>query len=102
MSWARYTVAIPPRPSRPMISYSPIVARRRDSMTPLSRGASILAVAKAVCCPEISEPQLGQYRAPACIAWPQRGQLVVWVVTEALIYAWRVSLGIGTLPRLWP
>src|SRR5712671_1029892 len=92
ISWARYTVAMPPRPRRPITSYSPIVALRRASITPASRGwacgvrASSLAVAKAVCCPEISEPQLGQYRALACRDWPQRGQLVVWVVTEELIY----------------
>src|SRR5882672_9287155 len=75
---------MPPRPRRPSTSYSPIVARRSDSITPLSRGASSLAVAKAVCWPEMSEPQLGQKRAPACIGWPQWGQLVVWVVTEAV------------------
>src|SRR5213595_2180512 len=32
----------------------------------------------------MSEPQLGQKRAPACIAWPQWGQLVVWVVTDGV------------------
>lgn len=57
-------------------------------MTPASRGgcgrASSLEVANAVCWPEMSEPQLGQKRAPACIGCPQRGQLVVWVVTEAV------------------
>jgi len=47
-------------------------------MNRLGLVALSLAVAKAVC--------LGQKRAPACIGWPQRGQVVVWVVTGGLIY----------------
>src|SRR5207249_11427017 len=89
-AWPTYTVAIPPLPSRPITSYSPSVAWRSCSSTAESlwvrRGASSLAVARPFCCPERSEPQLAQKRAPAEIGWPHRGQFVVWVVTGGLIY----------------
>jgi len=56
----------PPRPRRPSTSYSPIVAVRRGvddaGIARFAGRASSLAVAKAVCWPEISEPQLGQKR----------------------------------------
>src|SRR5438309_1423932 len=89
-SWARYTVAIPPLPSSPITSNSPRVAWRSASRMAESpgvrRGASSSEVATLPCSPETSEPQPAQNRAPARIGWPQRGQLVVWVVTGGVIY----------------
>src|ERR1041384_7309556 len=89
-SWARYTEAMPPCPSSPLISYSPIVAWRNVSIKPV--GVSVMweaavgvtyAVATCPCCPETSAPQLEQTRAPGGTAVPQREQVASGIVSES-------------------
>ena len=79
MSCARYTVAMPPRPSSRRISYSPMVAclsiSSASDCASSSWAAGIMAVATLPCSPDTSSPHSMQKRAPAEIGLPQRGQV---------------------------
>ena len=81
MSCARYTVAIPPRPSSPSTSYSPSVASRsiwsRASARIADSGESTRTVVTPPCGEEISKPQLAQKCAPGAMTAPQRVQVRV-------------------------
>src|SRR5438477_8746615 len=82
MSWARYTVAMPPRPSSPRISYSPSVAWRTASSWAACDAAwagwawpCTTAVAMLACTPETSDPHRGQKRSAGPTGCPQRVQV---------------------------
>src|SRR5205823_12034731 len=79
-SWARYTVAIPPRPSSARTSYSPSVALRRASSWALCwagsgrrTGGATVAPAPPVVSGTLV-PQRRQKYAPGAREVPQRAQ----------------------------
>jgi hypothetical protein len=72
-SWARYTAAIPPRPSSRLISNSPSVAAcRRRSTASQGEGAALPTAVPAWSC----VPQDGQKRSSATTDPPQARQAV--------------------------
>src|SRR5438876_1845554 len=81
-SWARYTVAMPPRPSSARISYSPSVAWRRASSWALcSTGGAWRTGGATVAPPPLGAtgtlvPQRRQKYAPGAREVPQRAQKV--------------------------
>src|SRR5207302_4075052 len=118
MSWARYTVAMPPRPSSPRISYSPSVACRTASSWAACSAAGAggacgctTAVAMLAWTPETSAPQRGQKRSAGPTGSPQRAQagavVIVWGSVKARqIYtarcvstALRPLSALGSAPR---
>ena len=76
-SWARYTVAMPPRPSSARISYWPSVAWRRASTCALCSTRRTGGATVALAPPGVTGtlvPQRRQKNAPGAREVPQRAQ----------------------------